>query len=181
VRYYFIFIYLFLLVLPLPGIVYADFYKYSDEKGTIHITNDAKKIPEKFRSHVEIIKEGEKIRKKLLEGKYVLDGAAEKMSELKVEAEKLWWRWIVDPDSGKTKAPAILGGYILIALITIVTIRNHVSGKAYRLLMKYLCLGFIAIIALTYSAHRAQTAYSAIKNSSIEKFLSAPDINLDKF
>ncbi len=180
-RYFFILIYLFLLVLPVPGIVYADFFKYSDEKGTIHITNDVKRVPKKFRSQAEIIKEGEKIRKKLLEGKYVLDEAAEKMSELKVEAEKLWWRWIVDPNSGKTKAPAILGGYILIALVTIITIRNHVTGKAYRLLMKYLCLGFIAVIALTYSAQRAQTTYSEYKNSNIKKFLSAPEINLDKY
>ena len=35
----------------------ADMYKYVDDKGTVSITDDLAKVPEKYRSKIEAIKE----------------------------------------------------------------------------------------------------------------------------
>ena len=148
---------------------FADFYKYVDEDGIVHLTNDIKSIPEKMRSGAKVLKENrETIKKKLIDGKYVIDEAKARMAEVRVEAEKLWWRWIVDPISGRTRAPAIMGGYLLVSLTTLVLIRRHVQGRARRLLLKFLFFGFIAIGLLMYSAHRGHKAYLEYKNSPID-------------
>ena len=153
----------------LHGDAFADFYKYVDEDGIVHLTNDIKSIPEKMRSGAKVLKENrETIKKKLIDGKYVVDEAKAKLAEVKVEAEKLWWRWIVDPISGRTRAPAIMGGYLLVSLTTLVLIRRHVQGRARRLLLKFLFFGFIAIGLLMYSAHRGHKAYLEYKNSPID-------------
>jgi len=148
---------------------FADFYKYVDEKGIIHLTNDIKSVPEKLRSSVKILKEEkEAIKLKLIDGRYVIDEAKARLSEAKVEAEKLWWRWIVDPSSGRTRAPAIMGGYVLISLVSIATIRRHVHGRARKLLLKFLFMGFLAIGLLMYSAHRGHKAYLEYKKSPVD-------------
>ncbi len=148
---------------------FADFYKYVDEKGLIHFTNDIESVPERLRSSVKILKEEkEAIKLKLIDGKYVVAEAKAKLIEVKVEAEKLWWRWIVDPISGRTRAPAIMGGYLLISLITLGLIRRHVRGRARKLLLKFLFMGFLAIGLLTYSAHRGHKAYLEYKKSPVD-------------
>ena len=148
---------------------YADFYKYVDEKGIVHLTNDIKSIPEKMRPGAKVLKESrETIKEKLIDGKYVVDEARARFAEVKVEAEKLWWRWIVDPLSGRTRAPAIMGGYLLISLITLGLIRRHVRGRARKLLLKFLFMGFLAIGLLMYSAHRGHKAYLEYKKSPID-------------
>ena len=91
---------------------FADFYKYVDEDGIIHLTNNKKNIPEKMRQGAKVIKESrETIKKKLIDGKYIIGEARTQLTLVQVEAKKLWWRWIVDPQSGKTRAPVIMGGY----------------------------------------------------------------------
>lgn len=148
---------------------FADFYKYVDKKGMIHLTNDIKTIPDKYRSQAKVIEEKKEIiKKKLIDGQYVIDGARAKLAEAKVEAEKLWWRWIVDPISGRTRAPAIMGGYLLISLITLGLIRRHVRGRARKLLLKFLFMGFLAIGLLMYSAHRGHKAYLEYKKSPVD-------------
>ncbi len=148
---------------------YADFYKYVDEDGIVHLTNNIKNVPEKMRSGARVLKENrETIKKKLIDGTYVVAEAKAKLAEVQVEAEKLWWRWIVDPISGRTRAPAIMGGYLLISLITLRLIRRHVQGRARRLLFKFLFFGFLAIGLLMYSAHRGHKAYLEYKNSPID-------------
>ena len=149
--------------------VFADFYKYMDDKGVIHLTNDIESVPERLRSSAKILKEEkESIKKKLIDGRYVIDEAKARMAEVRVEAEKLWWRWIVDPSTGRTRAPAIMGGYALISLVSISMIRRYVHGKARRLLLKFLFMGFVAIALLMYSAHRGHQTYLEYKNSPID-------------
>ena len=148
---------------------FADFYKYVDEDGIIHLTNDIKNIPKKMRQGAKVIKENrETIKKKLIDGKYVIGEARTRLTLVEVEAKKLWWRWIVDPQSGKTRAPVIIGGYLLICMITIGLIRNHVHGRARKLLLKFLFMGFVAIGVLMYSAHRGHQTYIKYKDSSAE-------------
>ena len=156
---------------------FADFYKYADEKGIIHLTNDVKTIPDKYRSQVKVIEEKKEIiKKKLIDGQYVIDEAMARLSGAKMEAEKLWWRWIVDPISGRTRAPAIMGGYLLISLITLGLIRRHVRGRARKVLLKFLFMGFLAIGLLMYSAHRGHKSYLEYKKSPID----LKDIDLEK-
>ncbi|MDT8316809.1 MAG: hypothetical protein RQ824_02320 [bacterium] len=153
---------------------FAAFYKYIDEKGIIHLTNNVKNIPEKMRQGAKVLEEsGEMVREKLIDGKYVLGEARATFAEVQLEAEKLWWRWIVDPESGKTRAPVIIGGYLLISLITFAGIRNHLHGRTRKLLLKFLFMGFVAIGVLMYSAHRGHQTYIKYKDSSaeIEKLL----------
>lgn len=160
---------------------FADFYKYVDEDGIVHLTNDIKNIPEKMRQGAKILKENrETIKKKLIDGQYVVDEAKAKLAKVKVEAEKLWWRWIVDPISGRTRAPVIMGGYALISLVSIATIRRHVHGRARKLLYKFLFMGFVAIAVLMYSAHRGHQTYLKYKDSSaeIEKLLN---VDIERF
>lgn len=160
---------------------FADFYKYVDEDGIVHLTNDVKNIPEKLRQGARVIKENrETIKKKLLDGKYVIGEARTRLTLVQVEAKKLWWRWIVDPLSGKTRAPVIVGGYLLICIITLGLIRNHVHGRARKLLLKFLFMGFIAISVLMYSAHRGHQTYLKYKDSpaDIGKLLN---VDVEKF
>ncbi len=51
--FFILFIFLFLFLVP---IAYGDLYKWVDEKGNLHFTDDLSKIPEKYRFGVEIIK-----------------------------------------------------------------------------------------------------------------------------
>ena len=160
---------------------FADFYKYVDEDGIVHLTNDIKNIPEKMRQGARVLKENrETIKKKLIDGKYIIDEAKARVAEMTVEAELLWWRWIVDPISGRTRAPAIMGGYLLVSLITLRLIRRHVHGRARKLLFKFLFMGFVAIGVLMYSAHRGHQTYLKYKDSSaeIEKLLN---VDVEKF
>lgn len=160
---------------------FADFYKYVDEEGIVHLTNDVKNIPEKMRDGARVLKENrETIKKKLIDGKYVLDEARAKFAEVQVEAEKLWWRWIVDPKSGKTRAPVIIGGYLVICLMVFGLIRSHLHGRARKLLLKFLFMGFVAIGVLMYAAHRGHQTYLEYKDSPAEigKLLN---VDVEKF
>ena len=51
-----------ILCFTIPCIVYAEVYKWVDEKGTLHFTDDESTIPEKYRQQVEkvILPEGSK-------------------------------------------------------------------------------------------------------------------------
>ena len=160
---------------------FADFYKYVDEKGIIHLTNDIESIPERLRSSTKVLKEdSEAIKLKLIDGRYVIGEAKARMAEVRMEAEKLWWRWIVDPISGRTRAPAIMGGYLLISLITFGLIRRHVRGRARKLLLKFLFMGFLAIGLLMYSAHRGHKAYLEYKKSPLDLNMDLKNIDLEK-
>lgn len=160
----------------------ADFYKYVDEKGIVHLTNDIKNIPEKMRQGARVIKENrETIKKKLIDGKYVIGEARTRLTLVQVEAKKLWWRWIVDPSTGRTRAPVIMGGYLLISMVTFGLIRRHVHGRARKLLFKFLFMGFIAIAVLMYSAHRGHKAYLEYKESPLDiKNMDLENIDLEK-
>ncbi|WP_243373214.1 DUF4124 domain-containing protein [Geotalea sp. SG265] len=46
-----------LLVLLLHASVQADFYKYKDGKGTVHMTNKLETVPEKYRGTMKVIRE----------------------------------------------------------------------------------------------------------------------------
>ena len=178
---YSIFFTIVIITFSFAGNVLADFFKYEDERGTIHLTNDRSNVPERYRQRLVVIEEKKEfIKEQVVQGKYILDGMAEKMLEMKLEAEKLWWSYIIDPSNGKTKAPAIVGGYIFISLMIILMIRSHVHGRARKILMKFLFLGLGAVVVLVYAAHRGHKVYEKYKNSDIEKFLSLPEVNIDK-
>ncbi len=49
-------VFLFSLFLLFGSLAYGDVYKWVDEKGTLHFTDDLSKIPEKYRPEVETIK-----------------------------------------------------------------------------------------------------------------------------
>jgi clan AA aspartic protease (TIGR02281 family) len=51
-----LFIFFFFFSLFFGSIAYGDVYKWVDEKGTLHFTDDLSKIPERYRPDVEILK-----------------------------------------------------------------------------------------------------------------------------
>jgi len=159
-------------VFLLSSTAMADFYKYKDENGVIHLTNDISTIPDKFRAEAKIIKdETSGYTKKVdsLDQEKIIKEAKKVITVARGEAEKFWWRWIVDPETGATKAPAIIAGYLVAAIGTMVFIRRHLSGKLYKVAMKAVLFGFAAIIILTYSAHRGHNAYKKFKASPLNE------------
>lgn len=153
----------------------ADFYKYKDEEGLVHLTNDLSSVPEKFRGTVKIIREdslAQENQSQSMSKDKLFKDAREAVEIARVEAEKFWWRWIVDPKSGATKAPVIIGGYLVAAIGTLVFIRRNMSGSLYKVTLKALLLGFAAIIILTYSAHRGHNAYKKFKASPFNEMAS---------
>ncbi len=52
---------LLFLFLSIPGNVFADFYRYTDDKGVVCITNNLSNVPEKYRAKVIVIKEEKKV------------------------------------------------------------------------------------------------------------------------
>lgn len=53
VRLFFIAVLLFSLSITVPNLSSEEVYRWTDEKGTIHFTDDVSKIPEKFRREAE--------------------------------------------------------------------------------------------------------------------------------
>ncbi|MDH3975304.1 MAG: hypothetical protein OEV42_13570 [Deltaproteobacteria bacterium] len=150
----------------------ADFYKYKDEKGLVHLTNDISTIPEKFRSRVRIIKDDALAQEKdvdFFKKEQIIRDVKKTVHLARVEVEKFWWRWIVDPESGATKAPVIIGCYLIAAVAMMIFIRRHLSGRLYKVAMKAVLVGFAAIIILTYSAHRGHRAYLEFKKSPLSE------------
>ena len=78
--------------------VYATIYKWTDEKGEVHFTDDQKKIPEK---HKENAKDFDKIEK---QGSVTYDPTFGTAEEQKSGKEPFWKRFLREEEKQAKKA-----------------------------------------------------------------------------
>jgi hypothetical protein len=90
-------------------LAYAEFYKWVDDKGTVHFTDDYSKVPTSYRDRVEVERGEVEIRKNIQEEKVPLPtqkitpGSKEEIRKDIYGQDEAWWKEKVRPWKEKLK------------------------------------------------------------------------------
>ncbi|MBI5642384.1 MAG: DUF4124 domain-containing protein [Deltaproteobacteria bacterium] len=146
----------------------ADFYKYTDEKGTIHITNNLQNVPEKFQKKMVVSKESPREEIKPEEAVTAKEEPLPTAPvEVKPEVEKEGLL------SGLLEGPVFKYGGIALGVIAGVVALNFFLGrlsgnkKAYRLILM-LVAGVVLVFLYRQLAFEMNRQYSEIKSRVTE-------------
>ena len=84
-----------ILCFTIPCIVHAEVYKWIDEKGTLHFTDDESAIPDKYRKQVEkvILPEGSKF---IEEGRQTSRPAGDTVPGSVGQDQSLWFSGVIN-------------------------------------------------------------------------------------
>lgn len=149
---------------------FADFYWYTDEKGTIHITNDIGRIPKKFKKGMKVTREDE-LRKEETDKTQKGEENFPAMNENEVEKgteEKRQNDGAEHSVYSSEKDRTGTGKVILYAVAVIVAIflpGRLIKGGRYKIVLFLMISGLVLVFLLREHAAKSRERYIELKKS----------------
>ena len=162
----------FFLLIVLPAISQAEYYRFVDEKGTLNITDDLKKVPEKYRTRAESFslgdsnkgREKETREKEEREFLTVIERLESQATvEVKEEIDIVPHEQTVNP---RFKYIISLAAYALALIISYTVFIRHLNRKAINMIVVILLTGALGTYLFRVQIEESHRKYLVMKKGA---------------